>query len=159
MKKISKLTFALCLSSISFVCVALTSEQAGLILEQHKLREKEMIFESDSPLLTEEDKGILNSYRRVEIFDAIGDKIEEKREYLEDQNIKVINRIDSLEKNIEMLDGDIADLKSEIDSINTRIISTKEKIDSNTSAIDLLQQKIEANTEILLDYLVYIYKK
>ena len=118
-----------------------------------------MIFESDKVLLTEEDKNILSTYQRIGVFDTIWDQIQSKREYLESQNEKIVNRAQSLEKSIGQLDADIAELVEEVNDINARIVATKDKIDTNTQAIALLKNKISNNTQVLLEYLVYLYKK
>jgi murein DD-endopeptidase MepM/ murein hydrolase activator NlpD len=145
--------------SLSSVFAALTSDQAGRILENFKTLEKQMIFESDTPLLSEEDKGILDTYKRVGLYDAIGDKVQAKREYLQQQNEKIISRADSLEKSIAALDADIADLLEEVNAINARVISTRERIETNTKTIEILKGKIAKNTDILLEYMSYLYKK
>jgi len=64
-----------------------------------------------------------------------------------------------LEESIEILDKDIEKTAVKIEQINTDVIKTKSEIDSNTKTIEILKKKIEENTEILLEYLVYIYKK
>jgi septal ring factor EnvC (AmiA/AmiB activator) len=130
-----------------------------MILNNFKNQEREMIFESDQVLLTQEDKNILSTYQRIGVFDSIGDRIQSKREYLESQNEKIINRAQSLEKSINQLDEDISELVKEVNDINVRIVITKEKIDINSESITILKNKINNNTQVLLEYLVYLYKK
>lgn len=138
---------------------AFTSDQAGKVLDHFKTLEKQMIFESDTLLLEEEDKNILSTYKRVGVFDAIWDKVQAKREYLQKQNEKIISRWASLEKSIASLDKDIDALTQEVNTINGRVIAVKEKVSSNSKAITLLKEKISKNTEVLLEYMVYLYKK
>jgi len=35
----------------------------------------------------------------------------------------------------------------------------KKQVEATKATIELLKEKIEANTEVLLDYMVYLYKK
>lgn len=138
---------------------ALTSSQAGKILENFKRQEKEMIFESDSVFLDESDTSILQTYRKLNIYSNIWESIQSKREYLEAQNEKIWNRVTSLEESIKELDNDIEELVEEVASINSQVIVTKSKIEGNKQAIDLLKNKITQSTSVLMEYLVYIYKK
>ncbi|MCD5375104.1 peptidoglycan DD-metalloendopeptidase family protein [Candidatus Gracilibacteria bacterium] len=128
-------------------------------MKNFKIQEKEMIFESDSVLLDEEDKSILSTYKKLSIYENIGDKIQSKREYLEDQNSKISSRVDSLEESVKALDTDISELVLEVNKINQQIVDTKSKIEVNKDTIVLLKNKVAQSTEILLEYLVYIYKK
>lgn len=137
----------------------LDADEAGKILENFKRQEKEMIFESNSMFLDESDKSILNTYRRLNLYGAIGDKVQSKREYLESQNEKISSRVESLESSIAELDDDINTLVAEVNNINQQIVVTKEKIETNKETIVLLKNKIAENTEVLLDYMVYLYKK
>jgi len=72
-KTIHKIT----LSAFAFVLIiqvsfaALSKDDAAMILNNFKNQEKEMIFESDKVLLTEEDKNILSTYQRIGVFDTI----------------------------------------------------------------------------------------
>jgi peptidoglycan hydrolase CwlO-like protein len=58
-----------------------------------------------------------------------------------------------------MLDTDIEKATKKVNKTNSDIIKTKAEIDVNSKEIDELKQKVEENTEILLQYLIYIYKK
>lgn len=152
-------TFLLGISYFSIVAFALSESQAWIILKNFKIQEKKMIFESDSVLLDEEDKSILSTYKKLSIYESIWDKIQSKREYLEDQNSKISSRVDSLEESVKALDADISELVLEVNKINQQIIDTKSKIEVNKDTIVLLKNKVAQSTEILLEYLVYIYKK
>jgi len=149
---------------IGFFCivapvVALTSSEAGKILENFKRQEKEMVFESDANLLDAADTNILSSYRKLNIYSKIWDSLQEKRRYLEEQNAKVVTRIESLESSIKEFNVDIANLTEEVNKINAQVIDTNSKIQGNKKTIDLIKAKIADNTEVLMEYLVYVYKK
>jgi len=118
-----------------------------------------MIFESDAILLDASDKSILNTYKKLNLYNSIGDKIQGKREYLQEQNIRISSRVDSLEDSILELDTDINQLVAEVNSINEQIVTTKGKIATNKETIALLKNKISENTQVLLEYMVYLYKK
>lgn len=143
----------------SVVVFALSDSQAGLILKNFKAQEKEMIFESDRVLLDEEDKNILSTYKKLSIYENIWDKLQLKREYLEEQNEKITGRVNSLEESVSQLDEDILDLVGEVNNINQQIVDTKSKVEINKETIVLLKNKVTQSTQILLEYLVYIYKK
>lgn len=161
MEKIGRKIFAGTIIWIMSIQIVfwLTTSQAGKILENFKRQEKEMIFESDAALLDDADKSILNTYRRLNVYKNIGDRIQSKREYLENQSEKIISRASSLEASIAELDADINTLVAEVNSINQQIIDTKQKIEVNKETIDLLKRKIADNTEVLLEYMIYLYKK
>ena len=117
-----------------------------------------MIFESDT-LLDDEDKSILSTYRRLGIYQNIAEQAQARRENLEGEAAKITSRVNSLEETIQEFDNDIEDLLWEIQKINDEIIVLKSKIELNKDKIALLQRKIASNNEILLDYMVYLYKK
>jgi peptidoglycan hydrolase CwlO-like protein len=64
-----------------------------------------------------------------------------------------------LEESIITLDRDIEDTDKKIKQINDDVIKVKSEIKTNTRTIEILKNKIEENREILLDYLIYLYKK
>jgi uncharacterized protein YeeX (DUF496 family) len=47
----------------------------------------------------------------------------------------------------------------EVNKINQQIVDTKSKIQTNKDTIVLLKNKVTQSTGVLLEYLVYIYKK
>ncbi len=141
------------------VVLAITSSDKGIILRNFKAQEREMIFESDRVLLDEEDKGILKTYKKLNIYENIWTKVQTKREYLEKQNDKITSRVNSLEQSVKQLDSDISSLVSEVNSINSQIVETKSQVEINKKTILLLKNKISQSTEILLEYMVYLYKK
>lgn len=141
------------------VFAALSGEQKGIILRNFKVQEKEMVFESNADMLWDEASDIFSAFQKLNIYQNIGENLQEKREYLEAQNERIGNRIDSLEASIKEFDESIANLIEEIEKINDEIIVTKTEIETTQAQITLLKKQIEDNTQILLKYLVYIYKK
>lgn len=158
MKKI--LVFIIILSFLQDTIVfALSSEEKWKILENFKRQEYEMIFESDTNIVTDEEVWILNTSKKINIYNSISESIQSKREYLEYQSSKITQRVTSLEESIQELDESIEDIIKEVNRINFDISETKEKIEVNKKTITLLKNKIEKNTEIILEYIAYIYKK
>jgi septal ring factor EnvC (AmiA/AmiB activator) len=93
------------------------------------------------------------------MYQTISNTIKDKREYLEQQNENIAKRIMSLEGTIAELDEDIADTIKQAEQTNDDIVYTNSQIENQKKTIDVLTKKVEENREILLDYLVHIYKK
>jgi len=64
-----------------------------------------------------------------------------------------------LNDSIKQLDTDISGTLVRVNNINKNIINIKRKAEVNEQTIDILKKKIDVNTQILLEYLIYIYKK
>lgn len=145
--------------SLELTVIFAAVPNAGEILRNFKQQEREVIFESDAIFLEDEDKNILSTYKRLWIYENIWQKIQSKREYLESQNAKIVSRVESLEESIKELDDDIAGLVKQVGNINQQIVDTKQKISTHKQSIALLKKKIAASSEVLLEYMIYIYKK
>ena len=128
------------------------------IIEQFKERQQGLIFESDT-LLSDEDREIMNNFRRLSIFNSLSDGVRERREVLEDQALQVTNRVQSLEQSLEELDNDIRTILAEVNRINGQIIETKEKVDSTKRQIEFLRERVDKSSEVIREYIVYLYKK
>jgi len=89
----------------------------------------------------------------------MSEDINSDKKLAEEKKEQIVSTISSLENSIELLDKDIEQTSKKIEQINLDVIKTKNEIETNTKTIELLKKKIEENTAILLDYLVYIYKK
>ena len=146
------------LSLCAGVAYWLTPNARGKILENFKLQEQEMIFESDT-LLDDEDKDILSTYRKLDIFKSIAEKAKERKEELEAQTAVITSRVNSLESAVAEFDADIGEILEEINRINAEVVELKKVIEINKDKISLLQKKIADNNKVLLDYMVYLYKK
>lgn len=142
-----------------FVAYALTNEQKGVILENFKAIQYDLLFENDGIIFDEEDKGIFSSTSKINMYNTVGNKIKSKREYLEEQNNSLVKRIGSLEDAIVDLDKEIAELVDQANQTNTDIVYTKWEIEKKQLMIDLLSNKVEENREIILEYLIHLYKK
>lgn len=161
MKRVSKTKLfftALTLLSVFSQSFAITSREKGRILENFKKIEQDIIFEWEN-YFEQEDSAIFTSSRKLNVFNAITDKLKDKRQFLETQNLNIAKRISSLEENIIELDNDIADITKQVTKTNDDIVYTNDQIEINQKAISVLSKKIEENREILLEYMVHLYKK
>jgi peptidoglycan hydrolase CwlO-like protein len=70
-----------------------------------------------------------------------------------------MSRVDSLEESIQELDLDITQLVAEVNNINEQVVDVKNRIETNKETITVLKNKIDESTKILLEYMVYLYKK
>ncbi|MCH8518401.1 peptidoglycan DD-metalloendopeptidase family protein [Candidatus Gracilibacteria bacterium] len=146
------------LLGLFFPILTYAAIDSARIIQEFKEREQSMIFESDT-LLTEEDREIMNNFRRLSIFNSLTEGVRERREILEEQAGRVTSRVQSLEESIEQLNTDIAELLAEVNRINGQIIETKEKVDTTRKQIGFLQQRVEKSSEVIREYIVYLYKK
>jgi peptidoglycan hydrolase CwlO-like protein len=65
----------------------------------------------------------------------------------------------SLEDSISGLDLDIEEATLAVTKVNAKIITIKREVSQNKKNIEELREKIKDNRELLLKYLVYVYKK
>ena len=149
----SVFTFSINLSS------SLSNKQKWLILENFKKKEYEIIFETDFWLLDDGDKNFFNIKNKIDIYENIKNKTINKKKYAELQKERLINKVISLEDTIKILSKDIEEKTKHIKKINSETINIKKRIESNKKIVSLLRKKISEHREILLDYMVYIYKK
>ncbi|MCD5385301.1 peptidoglycan DD-metalloendopeptidase family protein [Candidatus Gracilibacteria bacterium] len=138
---------------------ALTASQKGAIMEKFKKKQYDLLFESDILDDTSRFTDIFNISKKVDIYSNIGKSNQDLRKEAEEKHIETLNKINSLEESIKQLDNDISKTLANVKNINNRIIAIKREIEINTKTIEIIKKKIEENTEIMMDYLVYIYKK
>ncbi|NUJ98201.1 peptidoglycan DD-metalloendopeptidase family protein [Candidatus Gracilibacteria bacterium] len=144
---------------ISSPAFALTSKQKGIILDNFKRSQFNLLFDDDNTLFDGEDQGFFSISNKLNMYQTISNNIKDKREYLEQQNENIAKRIMSLEGTIAELDEDIADTIKQAEQTNDDIVYTSSQIENQKKTIEVLTKKVEENREILLDYLVHIYKK
>ena len=138
---------------------ALTDSQKGTILNNFKKKQYDLLFDSNIWNFSNEFSDIFNISKKVDIYNNIWDSNKSRREEIEKKRLETLNKIESLEWSIKQLDKDIIDAWKRIQNINKNVIKVKKEIEINSQTINILKKKIKDNTEILLDYLVYIYKK
>lgn len=138
---------------------ALSNEQKWAILNTFKEKQYELLFESKTWEITPEEKSLFNISKKINLYWNIEDNIYDARKNYESKIAENLETISSLEDQIKSLEVDIEDTTKRIWNINSKVIDVKKDIDFSNKTIDLLKTKIDENKEILLKYLVYLYKK
>lgn len=144
---------------ITTTFAALSTEEKWKILSNFTENQYEMLFESNIWELEAEDLKIFNVSKRANIFWNIWEKLEWERKKYESQSEMSMNRIMSLEDSISGLDLDIEEATLAVTKVNAKIITIKREVSQNKKNIEELREKIKNNRELLLKYLVYVYKK
>lgn len=143
---------------LSFV-LALSTEQKWAILERFQNKQYDLLFESNLSSFSDEYSDIFDISKKIDLYESLSEDIKIDKLEAEEQNNDLISKITTLEESIIILDNDIADTANNIKNININIIDIKKEVEANTRTIEILNKKIAENRELLLDYLVYIYKK
>ncbi len=138
---------------------ALSWQQKGNILRKFKELEYEMLFESDKIFLDSSTKDIFDASKKAQLYQWIREKVAKKREFLEEENIKIINKIWNLKESIGQLDTDISNIREETIKINNQIVEIGKKLAITKETISFLKLKISENKKILMEYVEYLYKK
>lgn len=145
--------------SIYWWVYALSSAQKKLILENFQQQQYELLFESDIDFFDDEDAQILNISRRLNIYDSIVEKIEDSKSEAEQKSESLGNVIASLEGALASIDADIEATNEKIRNISNKIVATKKQANVLAEEMNQLQERIAASNEVLLEYVVYTYKK
>ena len=156
-KKIISLILLFIVSSA--IVNALSSDQKGAILDDFKKKQYDLLFESNLWDFSSEYSDIFNISKKMSIYENIWNKVEQEREVVQSKNIALIEKILSLEESVKQIDIDISNTLIKVDKINNNVIQIKKEIEINSKTIWILKTKISENMEILLEYLIYIYKK
>lgn len=138
---------------------ALSETQKGKILNDFKQKQYDLIFESNLWNITSEFWDIFDVANKVNLYENIWNETQKKREEVQLKNEEVIKKITSLEEALKQLDDDINIATIKVKKINDNIIIVKDEIEVNTNTVELLKKKISENMELLLEYMIYIYKK
>lgn len=138
---------------------SLSNAQKWAILESFQEKQYDLLFESDLWNFSSEYSDLFSISQKLDLYTNMSEEIKSDKELAEEKKQQLLTTITSLEESIELLDKDIEKTIKKIDQINIDVIKTNTEIETNTKTIEILKTKIQENTEILLDYLVYIYKK
>lgn len=138
---------------------ALSSEEKASILSSFKQKEEELIFEWEFDLEDFSINDLFKTNNRAQIYENIRDKVQSQKSELETQRENILDEMSSLEDTLEALQEDILSLSKETNKINSEIVSIKEQLKSNETEINILTEKIKKSTEVIIEYLVYLYKK
>ena len=138
---------------------ALSESQKWAILDNFKKKQYDLLFESNLWDFSSEFSDIFNISKKVNLYENIWDSNKSQREEIQEKHLATLEKITSLEKSIKQLDEDIEATLERVDNINKSVIKVKREMDINARTIEILKNKIDENTEIMLEYLIYIYKK
>ncbi len=138
---------------------ALSWRTAWNVLKNFKALEYEMLFESDRVFLDSSTKNIFDSSKKMQLYKWVREKVKEKRESLEKEQMKIINKIGNLKDSVKLLEKDIFNLKEETVKINNQIIEINKKHRITKKTIKFLREKIQNNKKVLYQYIIYLYKK
>jgi len=145
--------------STTFWVYGLSSGQKKVILENFKSQQYELLFESDIELLDQNSSDILWISKKLSIYDTIISNVSDSRKQAEEKKENISQVISSLESTLASLDTQIQASTDSIKQVNNSIILVKKQIEESKQEMFQLKQKIEASNEVLLEYMVYIYKK
>jgi len=95
-----------------------------VVLRSFKKYEYRLLFESDKPFLGEKAREIFDSSRKYELYKNIREKVQEKREFLQKENIKVTNKISNLSDSVKTLNKEIeeAQIAKTVQELKTTIV-------------------------------------
>ena len=141
------------------IAFALSQKEKWLILENFKATQYDMIFNTDSEILLNEDTQIFDITRKINAYSNIKNKVSDKKNLFQDKKDELSNKITTLKDTIESLDDDIDIISQDIINTNSEIIELKKDIEAWNKKISLLRTKIKNNWEVLNEYLVYLFKK
>lgn len=142
-----------------FTVEALTNQETGVLLDNFKSRQQELLFENAIWEFESWDLEIFDISKKVNIYWVISDKIENEITSIEDKSIYEIGQILSLEESLRLLDQDIEESTNNVNTINWNVIEIKNDIEINQKTLTLIRWNIEENRKTLLKYLEYVYKK
>lgn len=152
-------SFTLILFILISPVFAFTTDQKASILSKFKEKEEELIFEWVFDIWDFSVTDLFRSNNKIDIYENIRDKVQKDKDNLEVQRENVLDEIMSLESSVKNLEEEILSLTKETNKINSEVVSIKEKIKSNESQVELLTKRIDESTHVIIDYLIYLYKK
>ncbi len=127
-------------------------------LEKFTQEEKQKIFQN--PLeLDSQDLNIFDTLDKAAIYNKLSAKIAMKKHFLETKREKIIKRIFSLEDTIKKLDDDIEKLRQDIIETNKKKLKTNNSLKDIKKDILKLKFRLSKNKKVLINYIVYLYKK
>ncbi len=157
MKKI--LTFLLLVIFTFFNIFSFSYASIWQALENFTKEEKQKIFNAEKYDVASWELNIFDTLDKVSIYNRLASKIAMKKKYLEAKREKIIKRIFSLEETIKKIDEDIEKLRKNIVKTNKNIIKTNNIKNDTKKDIIKLKKKLAENKKVLLNFLVYLYKK
>ena len=138
---------------------ALSNKEKWIILEKFKQKQEEFIFKNNVDVNSLDALDLFKSNNKINIYEDVLKNVWDKRRLLQEENLKIADKIDNLEFQLKSLKEDIKSLDDETKKINSNIVKTTVRITKNKHKIEEVKREIEKNSEILRKYIAYVYKK
>ena len=139
--------------------LALSNSQKWIILEKFKKTQEEFIFKNNADINSLEALNLFQSNNKINIYENVLQNVWNQREVLQEENLKIAEKIDDLQFQLKSLEEDINVLDDETKKINSNIVKKTVDITKNNHRIEEVKIEIEQNSEVLRKYMAYIYKK
>jgi len=138
---------------------ALTNSEKWAILERFQEQQYELLFKSELSDFSWEYSDVFSISKKLDLYNSMSNDILEERQDAQEKYTDLVSHVTSLEQQLNDLNASIEQTQNKVKNINLDVIRVKWEIEENSVTIEELKQKIEENKEVLLDYLIYIYKK
>lgn len=155
-KKIFAFSFILLFILVQSVFSASNTKK---IIEKFKEKQEEIIFDSEIELSDYSNEDLYKISNKIWLFNNIKNKLQAQREDIEKKSSSLELNINSLENSIYALDQDIEYLENWIKKINSQILESESDINTKKQRINYLNKIILNNKKIIIDYIIYLYKK
>lgn len=138
---------------------ALSNIQKWAILDNFKKTQGEFIFQNNADIDSLEALNLFETNNKINIYENVLKDIWNQKKTLQEENLKIVEKIDDLQFQLKSIDNDIKLLDEETKKINSNIVKTTVDITKNKHKIDEVKNEIEKNSQVLRKYIAYIYKK
>ena len=138
---------------------ALSNKEKWIILENFKKNQEEFIFRNNTDINSLDALNLFETNNKINIYENVLKSVWNQKKILQEENLKIAEKISDLQFQLKSLEDDIVLLNDETKKINSNIVKTTVKITRNEHKIDEVKDKIEKNSDILRKYIAYIYKK
>lgn len=138
---------------------ALSNEQKWKALENFTKKQYDLLFDSDLWSINEQYGDIFTISRKIDIFSGMAKDAKDDTKKASSDVEKVVKRITSLESSIKLIDSEISSTMKKVVEANREIVNVRKKMQANSKQVEILNRKVDKNKEILLEYIIYLYKK
>ncbi len=154
-------SFLLIIFILTFVraTFALSRKEKWIVLEKFKKIQEEFIFKNNPDINSLDALNLFKANNKINIYENVLRNVWDKKKTLQEENLKIAEKIDDLQFQLKKLEKDIKILEQETKKINSNIVKVTVEITQNRNKIDDVRNQIEKNSQTLRDYISYIYKK
>ena len=138
---------------------ALSNEEASFLKNKFNSEKQDFVFENIEDVNAMDALDLFKTNSKKNIYENVLKEVALKRKKLQEDNLEVLKKIESLQEQLKDLDNSIKNLKEETRKININIVNKIVEINDKKKQIEETNKKIEKTTDILRKYIVYIYKK